>query len=74
MLDANHDIKLADFGGTKCERSIQAGGVQTTVFSRFWADVDARYARYSKTSEVYAFGLLVYFMIFGKPLFGEANA
>jgi len=38
MIDAQGNVKLADFGGTKDQASIDAGGNQTGVFTWGWAD------------------------------------
>jgi serine/threonine protein kinase len=75
LLASNRKDKLllADFSGTKDEQSIHAGGKQTGVFSKFWADSNARAGKYSKESEVYAFGLCAHYLIWGQPLFDEDN-
>jgi len=39
----------------------------------FWADADARNKRYTKTSEVYAFGLCAHYLIWGQPLFHKGD-
>jgi len=38
MVDGEGNVKLADFGGTKDQASIDAGGNQTGVFTWGWAD------------------------------------
>jgi len=38
MVDGDGNVKLADFGGTKDQASIDAGGNQTGVFTWGWAD------------------------------------
>jgi len=38
MIDGEGNVKLADFGGTKDQASIDAGGNQTGVFTWGWAD------------------------------------
>jgi len=73
LLFEGYIAKLADFGGTKDEASITADAKQTGTFSRYWADMAARVGKYSKKSEVYAFGLLAYYFIFGVPLYSEEN-
>lgn len=73
LLDADGDIKLADFGGTKDVASIQTNSDQTGVFTNSWADANARAGKYSKTSEVYAFALVAYYMIYGEQLFTKQN-
>jgi len=39
----------------------------------YWADADARNKRYTKTSEVYAFGLCAHYLIWGQPLFHKGD-
>jgi len=73
LLFEGYIAKLADFGGTKDEASITADAKQTGTFSRYWADMAARKGKYGKKSEVYAFGLLAYYLIFGEPLYSEKN-
>jgi len=73
LLFEGHAAKLADFGATKDEESIQNNCKQTGTFSYYWSDSEARTKRYSKKSEVYAFGLLAYFFIFGVPLYSDKN-
>jgi len=69
MIDVDGNIKLADFGGTKDQASIDAGGNQTGVFTWGWADFQAREGKYSKESEVYSFACLAFYMLTGEPLF-----
>jgi len=69
MIDENNQVKLADFGGTKDQASINAGDNQTGVFSWGWADFQARQGKYSKESEVYSFACLAFYMLKGEALF-----
>jgi len=39
----------------------------------FWADVKAREGQFSITSEIYSFALCVFYIIYEKPLYSEAN-
>jgi len=73
LLFENHVAKLADFGATKDEETIQTNKMQTGTFSFYYADSEARNKKYSKKSEVYAFGLLAYFFTFGVPLYSDKN-
>jgi len=74
MIDEEGDVKLADFGGTKDQASIDAGGNQTGLFTWGWADKQARDGKYSKTSEVYSFACLAYYMLTATPLFTRDKA
>jgi len=73
LLFEGYIAKLADFGGTKDEASIAPDAKQTGTFSRYWADAAARWGKYCKESEVYGFGLLAYYIIFGVALYSESN-
>jgi hypothetical protein len=39
----------------------------------YWADRNARFGKYSKESEVYAFGLCAHYLIWGQPLYHKEN-
>jgi len=39
----------------------------------YWADFEARERKYSKTSEVYSFGLCAHYLIWGQPIYHEGN-
>jgi len=65
LIDKDCQVKLADFGGTKDQASVDNGSNQTGIFTWGWADADARAGKYSKTSEVYAFACLAYYMLTG---------
>jgi len=69
MLDACRNVLLGDFGGTKDQDSIDRGGEQTGLTSWGWADVDARWKKFSSTSEVYAFALCAYYLLHAEPLY-----
>lgn len=71
MIDEKGHVKLADFGGTKDQESVDAGGQQTGLYTWGWADHKARAGEYSKESEVYSFACLGYFILFGEPLFSR---
>ena len=43
------------------------------MFTWGWADSNARAGLYSKESEVYAFGLNAYYILFAEPLFTRAD-
>jgi len=69
FIDEEGQLKLGDFSSTKDQASIDAGGNQTGVFTWGWADKEAREGNYSKTSEVYSFACLTYYMLTATPLF-----
>jgi hypothetical protein len=73
MVDEQGNMKLADFGGTKDQASIDKGGQQTGLFSWGWADESARKGIYSKKSEVYSFACLCHYVLFADPLFNKEN-
>jgi eukaryotic-like serine/threonine-protein kinase len=74
MLTVNLDVLLGDFGGTKDEQSIAEGTEQTGIYTWGWADSDARAKKFNYKSEVYSFGLCIYYIIHGEPLFSRDNA
>jgi len=69
MLDACRNVLLGDFGGTKDQDSIDRGVEQTGLTSYGWADSDARWKKFSSTSEVYAFALCAYYLMHAEPLY-----
>jgi len=69
LIDEDGNVKLAGFGGTKVQKNIDAGGNQKGVFTWGWADKQARAGNYSKTSEVYSFACMAYYMLTATPLF-----
>jgi serine/threonine protein kinase len=71
MIDENGRAKLADFGGTKDQASVDAGSNQTGIFTWGWADANAREGKYSKECEVYSFACLGYYILRAKPLFSR---
>jgi len=70
MVTLLRKLKIGDFGGTKDQAGLEEKG-QTGLFSKYWADMMAREKKYSMESEVYAFGLNVYYIIFAKPLYSK---
>jgi serine/threonine protein kinase len=42
MVDEHGQVKLADFGGTKDQASIDTGNKQTGLYTWGWADMNAR--------------------------------
>ena len=74
MIDEHGHIKLADFGGTKDQGSVDAGGNQTGLFTWGWADHQARAGKYSKESEVYGFACPGYFILHAETLFTRDDA
>jgi hypothetical protein len=49
--------------------SIDAGGNQTGLFTWGYGDKEAREGKYSKTSEVYSFGCLAFYMLTATTVF-----
>jgi serine/threonine protein kinase len=66
-------LLLGDFGATKDEASLQGNSEQTGLYSKFFADADARAGNFGPKSDVYAFALCAYFILHGEPLFNEQN-
>ena len=62
MLSKDIDVLLGDLGGTMAEKK-QEEGNQTGTFTKLWADDKARDGKFSVTSEIYALGLLAYFIM-----------
>jgi len=73
MLDAEGNVLLGDFGGTKAQDSIEPGKDQTGTYTWGWADANARNRMFDEKSEVYAFALCAYYLIHGEPLFTRAK-
>ena len=64
---------LEDFGATKDEQSLHNNSKQTGLFSKYFADSEARSGRFGPASVVYAFALCAYYILHGEPLFSEKN-
>ena len=66
-------VKLGDFGGTKSQAEIDAGGKQTGSFTWGFADNFARIGKFSLASEIYAFAVTIYFIIHTQKLFTQED-
>jgi hypothetical protein len=73
MVSHSINLLLGDFGATKDEASLQGNSEQTGLYSKFFADADARAGNFGPKSDVYAFALCAYFILHGEPLFNEQN-
>jgi serine/threonine protein kinase len=71
MLDANCNVLLGDFGGTKAQEGNEPGKKQTGTYTWGWADSNARANKFDVKSEVYAFALCAYYLIHGEPIFSR---
>jgi hypothetical protein len=69
MVDQHGKLKLANFGKTTDLSTIYGGG-----FAWGWADQDARYGVYSKTSELFSFAVLGCFTIGGESPYEDDDA
>jgi len=73
MVEKYGTIRLGYFGGTQDLVINKTNWSQTVEFTWGWADSNARDGRYSKKSDVYAFGLNAYYILYAEPLFTRAN-
>lgn len=71
MVTAQMTLKLGDFGATTTEERLDS---QTGTHSAYYADLNARNSKFNAKSDIYAFGLCAYFLIFGVHMYSKENA
>ena len=71
LVSGQQTILLGDFGATIDE---EREGAQTGLFSKYYADSNARNKNCTKETDIYAFGLCLFFIIHGRPMYTRDNA
>jgi len=70
MVSEQVTILLGDFGATTNQERLDG---QTGIFTEHYADLDARFKRFSWASDIYSFGLCAYFILWGRHLYTRDN-